>query len=172
MLPRPTPTTTEKSMREGDFIVSKTDLQGRITYANRIFMEFAGYTEQELIGAPHNLIRHPDMPRGVFELLWDSVRQGKEIWAYVKNLSKDGSFYWVLANVTPTYADNGDFAGYYSVRRKPDPRALQAIQELYAALLKAEEGKSPKDACTASLGLMNQVLSEKGVSYDEFILTL
>lgn len=172
MPPRPTPNQTEKSMREGDFIVSKTDLQGRITYANQIFMEFSGYEEKELIGAPHNLIRHPDMPQGVFQLLWDTVQQGKEIWAYVKNMSKDGSFYWVLANVTPTFGEKGEFIGYYSVRRKPNARALEAIQGIYADLLRAEEGKSPKEACAASLGLLNKVLSEKGVSYDEFILSL
>ncbi len=172
MPPRPTPTRTEKSMREGDFIVSKTDLEGRIAYANQIFMEFSGYEEKELIGAPHNIIRHPDMPRGVFQLLWDTVQQGKEIWAYVKNMSRDGSYYWVLANVTPSFGETGSCVGYYSVRRKPKPRAVEAVQEIYAAMVKAEQGKSPKEACAASLQLVNQVLSEKGVGYDEFILSL
>ena len=83
------PTSKERIMREGDFIVSKTDLKGRITYGNRIFIEFSGYSEAELIGTQHNIIRHPDMPRAVFQLLWDTIEQGKENFAYVKNMSKD-----------------------------------------------------------------------------------
>jgi len=69
-----TPTSVEKVMREDDFIVSKTDLKGRITYGNRVFVEFSGYEEEELLGAQHNIIRHPDMPRAVFKLLWDTIQ--------------------------------------------------------------------------------------------------
>jgi len=97
------PTDRERVMRKEEFIVSKTDLTGRITYGNRIFIEFSGYSEAELLGAQHNIIRHPDMPRAVFNLLWDTIAQGNEIFAYVKNMSKDGGFYWVFANVTPSY---------------------------------------------------------------------
>ena len=120
---RATPTALERTMRENDFIVSKTDLKGRITYCNRIFIEFAGYAEHELLGAPHNLIRHPDMPRGVFQFLWDSLHAERECFAYVKNMSKDGGFYWVLANVTPSYGEDGRVEGYFSVRRKPPAAA-------------------------------------------------
>ena len=91
------PTDVEKIMREDDFIVSKTDTKGIITYVNRTFLEFAKYNEKELIGANHNIIRHPSMPRVVFKLLWDTVQAGNEINAYVKNMAKDGSFYWVIA---------------------------------------------------------------------------
>lgn len=102
------PTSNEKVMREDDFIVSKTDLQGIITYGNRIFIEFSGYTEAELLGSQHNIIRHPDMPRGVFKFLWDTLHAEKECCAYVKNMAKDGSFYWVFANVTPwTHRSDG-----------------------------------------------------------------
>jgi len=79
-------------MREDDFIVSKTDLKGRITYGNRIFIEFSGYAESELVGSQHNIIRHPDMPRGVFKFLWDTIQAKEECCAYVKNMAKDGSF--------------------------------------------------------------------------------
>lgn len=105
------PNSREKVMRENDFIVSKTDLKGRITYGNRIFIEYSGYTEEELLGAPHNIIRHPDMPRGVFKFLWDTLAAEKECFAYVKNMAKDGSYYWVFANVTrPTMPKAGSMA--------------------------------------------------------------
>lgn len=82
------PTSVERVMREDDFIVSKTDLKGRITYGNRIFMEFSGFSEAELLNAPHNIIRHPDMPRGVFKLLWDTLAERQEVFAYVKNMAR------------------------------------------------------------------------------------
>ena len=134
-----TPTSHEKVMREDDFIVSKTDLKGIITYGNRIFIEFSGYTEEELIGAPHSIIRHPDMPRAVFKLLWDTISQGKEIFAYVKNMSKDGSFYWVFTNVTPSYDQSGNMIGYYSVRRKPKASGVAVASQVYKAMLEAEQ---------------------------------
>ncbi len=84
-------------MRDDDFIVSKTDLKGRITYCNRVFIEFSGYEAFELMGEQHNIVRHPDMPRGVFKFLWDTLGQQKECFAFVKNLCKDGSYYWVFA---------------------------------------------------------------------------
>lgn len=129
------PTSVERLMRENDFIVSKTDPKGRITYGNRIFIEFSGYAEDELLGSQHNIIRHPDMPRAIFKLLWDTIQNGQEIFAYVKNMSKDGSFYWVLANVTPSYDSQGRVIGYLSVRRKPKPEAVRQATELYRAML-------------------------------------
>lgn len=159
-------------MREDDFIISKTDLKGRITYCNRIFIEFSGYAEDELLGAPHNLIRHPDMPRGVFKLLWDTVGQGKEIFAYVKNMSKDGGFYWVLANVTPNRDLQGNIEGYFSARRKPSRGAVTAAGDLYRMMLEEEQRAGPRDACAASLNLVTSLLSQKGVSYEQFVLSL
>ena len=88
-------------MRDEDFIVSKTDAKGRISYSNRIFMEFAGYAEHELLGVQHNIVRHPDMPRAVFKVMWETLQAGQEFFGYVKNMASDGSFYWVFANVTP-----------------------------------------------------------------------
>ncbi len=131
------PTEKEIVMRDDQFIVSKTDTKGRITYVNRVFIEISGFVEPELIGYQHNVIRHPDMPRGVFKLLWSSIQEGKEIFAYVKNLCRDGSYYWVLANVTPSLDVNGNIIGYYSVRRKPNPRALSIVSDLYRRMLAA-----------------------------------
>lgn len=166
------PSTTEKVMRENDFIVSKTDTKGRITYGNEIFMEFSGYSESELLGAQHNIIRHPDMPRGVFKFLWDNIATGKEVFAYVKNMAKDGSFYWVFANVTPDYDSNKNIIGYLSVRRAPKRSAVNVLDGLYKLMLDAEKKAGPRDACDASLALLIGVLQEKGMSYDELILAL
>ena len=166
------PTSREKLMRENDFIVSKTDLKGRITYGNRIFIEFSGYSEQELLGVPHNIIRHPDMPRGVFKFLWDTLAQEKEVFAYVKNMAKDGSFYWVFANVTPDYDASGKVVGYLSVRRAPKRAAVDVLSGVYKMMLAEEERAGPRDACDASLALLGNVLKEKGLSYEELVLAL
>jgi PAS domain S-box-containing protein len=166
------PTANEKTMREDDFIVSKTDLKGIITYGNRIFIEFSGYSESELLGSQHNIIRHPDMPRGVFKFLWDTLHAEKECFAYVKNMAKDGSFYWVFANVTPSYGADGRVNGYFSVRRKPKREAVNVMADVYRAMLAEEEKAGPRDAMDASLGWLVNVLTQKGVSYEEFILSL
>jgi PAS domain S-box-containing protein len=167
-----TPSSKEKVMRENDFIVSKTDLKGLITYGNRIFVEFSGYELGELIGAQHNIIRHPDMPRAVFKLLWDTIEKGKEISAYVKNMAKDGSFYWVFANVTPDFDERGNIVGYYSVRRKPRPEAIKVVEGVYQAMLDAEQKAGARDAIAASTKLLTDLLAQKGISYDELIFSL
>ena len=156
----------ERMLREEDFIVSKTDVKGRITYVNKIFMDLAEYDEEELLGKPHNLIRHPDMPRAVFKLLWDRVQAKEEIFAYVVNKTKNGDHYWVYANVTASLNEKGDIIGYYSVRRKPNPQALEIIKPLYKQMCDAERSGGME----ASLKFLNDVLAEKGASYDEFII--
>ena len=170
---RPQPTQHEKVMEEDDFIVSKTDLKGLITYGNRIFIQMSGYSERELLGTPHSILRHPDMPRVVFKLLWDTIQAKREICAYVKNLAKDGSFYWVFANITPSFDSRGNLIGYYSVRRKPRPEAIQAISPLYRVLLEAEHKAGDGQAgMKASAAILHQALEQKGVSYAEFIFGL
>ena len=166
------PTTRERIMRDNDFIVSKTDLKGRITYGNEIFIEFSGYTERELLGAQHNIIRHPDMPRGVFKYLWDTLATGQEVFAYVKNMAKDGSFYWVFANVTPEVDSRGNVVGYMSVRRAPRRAALAVVEDLYRKMLAVEQRAGAKEACNASLALLGDVLKDKGVGYEELILAI
>ena len=166
------PTAQERLMRDDDFIVSKTDLKGRISYCNRIFIEFSGYAEHELLGAQHNIIRHPDMPRGVFQFLWDTLGARKECFAYVKNMSKDGGFYWVLANVTPDMDEQGVPQWYFSVRRKPGRGAVSALSDVYKLMLDEERRAGPREACAASIALLTNVLKQKGVSYDKFILSL
>ena len=167
-----TPTSAERVMREEDFIVSMTDLTGRITYGNRIFIEFSGYSESELLGSQHNIIRHPDMPRAVFQLLWDTIKNKEECFAYVKNMSKDGGFYWVFTNVTPTFDPSGNITGYMSVRRKPKLSGVQTVTGLYAAMLEAERKAGPANAIAASTKILVDLLQEKGLSYDELVLAI
>lgn len=159
-------------MRENDFIVSKTDRRGKITYCNRIFIEFSGYSEGELLGAPHNIIRHPDMPRGVFQLLWQTLEQGRECFAYVKNLARDGSYYWVFANVTPDIDGRGEVCGYFSVRRKPRAEAVRAIEAIYAGMRAEEQRSDPRNAPAASLNWLQAQLAVQKTSYEEFILSI
>ena len=172
MKPQITPTSVERKMRDDDFIVSKTDLKGRITYGNRIFLEFSGYSEPELLGTQHNIIRHPDMPRAVFKLLWDTIQAKRECNAYVKNMAKDGSFYWVFANVTPDLDPEGRITGYFSVRRKPRADALATVSELYRTMLAAERAAGAREAIAASTRLLTDFLSAKGMTYDELVLAL
>jgi PAS domain S-box-containing protein len=132
------PTGREQTFGREEIIVSKTDLKGIITYGNDVFLRVAGYTEEEILGAPHSILRHPDMPRVVFALLWETIQSGKEIFAYVKNLARNGDYYWVLAHVTPTFSD-GRIVGYHSMRRWPDPRIVSKFEPIYAELLAIEQ---------------------------------
>jgi len=157
-----------KEMQENDFIVSKTDTKGRITYVNRIFMEMAEYNETELLGQPHNIIRHEKMPKAVFQLLWEMIQNGEEIFAFVLNRTKNNNNYWVYANITPSYDIDGKIIGYYSVRRKPNPEALEIIKPLYAKMLEAEQTQGPHTGTE----LLTNLLKEKGVSYNELIIDL
>lgn len=172
MAVRPKPTSAEMVMRENDFITSKTDLRGKIIYCNEIFIEFAKYDEAYLIGAPHSVVRHPDMPRAIFQLLWDTIQSGKELNSYVKNLASDGSFYWVFANVTPVFDKDNKIVGYYSVRRKPKKSALSFIVPFYKEMVEIESRGSKKEGLQNSTNRLHEFLKEKGVSYEEFILSI
>ena len=167
-----TPVQRERRMREEDFIVSKTDLKGRITYANRIFSEFAGYSVKELLGAQHNIVRHPDMPRSVFQLMWNTIQGQQEFFGYVKNLRSDGSYYWVFANVTPSYDTDNRHVGYYSVRRAPRMDAVQRLDSLYAHMVTAEREAGPRGAITAGTAVLTEHLSRHGVDYEHFVLEI
>ncbi len=170
------PTNNERVMADDEFIVSKTDATGRLTYGNRIFIDYSGYSEQELLGQQHNIIRHPDMPRAVFHLLWSTLKSGNEFFGYVKNMSKDGSFYWVFANVTPSYSNSGanvkDISGFFSVRRKPDPGKLRIIDALYKEMLVAEQAAGTSAAIAAGTKVLMDVVNKTGKDYREFILSI
>lgn len=168
-----TPSGVEKTFRPDQIIVSKTDLQGRLTYVNDLFVEISGYPESELVGQPHKVIRHPDMPRSVFGLLWEKITAGEEIFAYVMNLSADGSHYWVLAHVTPTFDVSGKVVGYHSNRRTADREVVEVITALYQRLSAAERRHSgAREAATAGRELLDQELDAAGLSYDEYVWAL
>ncbi len=158
----------EHSFDEKTILVSKTDLQGHITYANQNFIKISGFSEKELIGKPHNIVRHPQMPAVVFKLLWNNLKNGEEINAYVINSTKDGGFYWVLANVTPSFNSEGKVIGYHSARRKPTKEALNVIKPLYNELLQIEKSSG----IDASQKRLNEILQEKGCDYDEFVFSI
>ena len=169
-----TPTGREVHFDKDELIVSKTNLKGHITYANDIFLEIAGYKESEVLGKPHNMIRHPDMPRCVFKLLWETLQSGSEIFAYVMNMTKNGDHYWVLAHVTPSYDTSGQITGYHSTRRVASPRTIQqTIVPLYKELREIEQRNgSPKAGLAASQEKLMAVLAQKDLAYDEFMAGL
>lgn len=131
-------TDNELPYPEGRLIVSRTDLNGVLTHANDAFVEISGYERDELIGQPHCILRHPDMPRAAFKDLWDTLKSGKKWHGYVKNLCKDGSFYWVYATAVPNVRD-GKVVGYASVRRAPSRRKIEEVTALYKEM-RAKEG--------------------------------
>ncbi|MGB0129336.1 MAG: PAS domain-containing methyl-accepting chemotaxis protein, partial [Rhodocyclaceae bacterium] len=124
-------TAVEHVMQDDQMIVSRTDLKGQITYVNRDFLEISGFAEQELIGAPHNLVRHPDMPPEAFDDLWKTLKAGRPWIGLVKNRCKNGDFYWVEAHVTPL-TENGRVTGYMSVRKKPTREQVDTATRTYA----------------------------------------
>lgn len=131
-------------------------------------MQLAKYSEAELIGAPHNIIRHPDMPRIVYKLLWERIQNKEEIFAFVKNLSADGGYYWVFTNVTASLDNRGTIIGYYSVRRKASESGIEAVTPLYKKLCELERSGDME----ASGKYLNEFLREKELSYDELIAAL
>jgi len=158
----------QKEMAENDFIVSKTDLMGKITYCNKIFMKMAEYSEDELLGKPHSIIRHPDMPKAVFKFLWDTIPTKQEVFAFVVNKTKNNNHYWVFTNVTASVDKNGKIIGYYSVRRRPNPKALEVIIPLYKEMIRVEKS----EGVAASFKVLTDILQEKGIGYDELIISL
>ncbi|MCD9027066.1 PAS domain-containing protein [Luteimonas sp. BDR2-5] len=127
---------------DGRLIVSRTDLDGVLTHANAAFVEISGYPREMLIGAPHSILRHPDMPREAFRQLWETVQAGGKWHGYVKNLRRDGAYYWVYATALPNIRD-GRVVGYTSVRRKPSRARIEAVLPLYRQWLDAEAAGRP-----------------------------
>ena len=167
-------TGVERTFNEGEVIVTKTNLKGQITYANDVFQRASNVTERQALGQPHNFIRHPDMPRSIFKLLWDTIRDGREIFAYVVNRATNGDHYWVYAHVTPSFDGKGDIVGFHSNRREPDRRIIQQhVEPFYKALRDAESAAgSPKQGLAAGEALISKTLADAGKEYDEFICTL
>ena len=168
------PSGVERFFDEDEIIVSKTDTNGLITYANDVFIRVSGWTEAELLGAPHSIIRHPDMPRCVFKLLWERIESGKEIFAYVLNRAFSGDHYWVFAHATPSYTADGRLCGYHSNRRTPRKSAIEAvIKPLYAELRAIEQKHADrKQGMNMAYAALMQKLTDGGTDYDRFVFSI
>ena len=160
-------TDKEVFFNDDDFIVTKTDLKGKITYCNRSFMRIVNTPWKNLIGQHHNIIRHPNMPKTAFYNLWQTLKNGDEWFGFVKNMTANGSFYWVFANVTIDKR-NGEPIGYYSVRRPAPREALKVIEPLYAELNSIES----RQGMQASINYFNGILEKNNTNYQDFILDL
>lgn len=160
------------SWNEDQVIISKTNLKGEIIYTNRMFMEIAGYHEEDLIGTQHNIIRHPFMPRGIFKYMWEQLKSGKEFFAFVVNQATNEDHYWVFAHITPTKDDFGKTNGYYSLRRVMPQSLKPTIIKLYAQILATESGLNKKEATLASYHFFKQYLKDNELDYNRYICDL
>lgn len=153
---------------ENEFIISKTDAKGKITYCNELFINVSGYDTKELIEKPHSILRHQDMPKVIFKKLWDDLQKGHEVFAYVENKTKHGDYYWVLAFVAPSHGVNNQFAEYFSVRRAPNKDTVRNfIEPLYRDLLQQER----TGGISASARYLEDLLKQKGLTYEQFIFS-
>jgi len=138
MITRPEPV-DEEVIFDGRSLISETDLKGVITFVNRKFVEMTGYSKQEAIGQPHSILRHPDMPKAGFEGMWKLIKEGKVWDGYVKNLRKDGKYYWVDVHIVPKKDENGTIIGYIASRKVTDPKRLESTILQYKKLRDAED---------------------------------
>ena len=164
--PHTTPTNQETVLRNGEFIVSKTDIKSKITYGNEYFLSISGWTEEELLGTPHNILRHPDMPQCAFKISYELIENKQEFFGFVKNLKKDGGYYWVFANITPSLDENGEIIGYYSVRRKPIEGFKNIIEPLYKQLLEIEK----ESGMQAAYDEVQKLLNSKNITFNELMI--
>ena len=156
---KPTPKNEEIELDPKRYIVSETDEKGRITFANDYFKEVSGYSDEELIGKPHNIVRHPDMPKVVFKLLWETIKQGKNINAVLKNLAKDGRYYWIFTEFEIRRdTDTGDIIGYHAARKTISKHVIEIISDLYTKLLDIEKSQGVE----ASEKYLIEFLKDKG----------
>ena len=139
LMKRPDPIDQEFLFQDG-LIISSTDKKGIITYANRTFCTIAGYTKEELTGKNHNIVRHPDMPKAAYEVLWETIQKGDEWIGIVKNLRKDGRYYWVYSHITPIMDSRGEITGYTAARRPATAGEIEEVTPIYKKM-REEENK-------------------------------
>ena len=165
---RPTPTNKQLKVDPKKIIVSKTDVKGRIIYGNAYFCELTGYKESELISSPHNIIRHPDMPRAIFYLMWQYLKSGRNITAVVKNMSKNGDYYWVTTDFEIKRDKFGNIQSYIAFRQAAAPHVVAEMEKLYEKLLEIEKNHN----MDASIAYLTAFFEEKQMNYDQFIMEL
>jgi len=168
MIYRPIVLDEEIKFSKKKFIVSKTDIKGNIIFTNKNFSEVSGYSESELINQPHNILRHPDMPRAVFFLVWQQLLAGRAISGVVKNLAKDGRYYWVIADLEPKFNSHGEIISLTAFRRAAPQDVIDTTAELYATMLSIEK----KHGMEKSIAYLEAFLEEHDLTYDEFIQEL
>ncbi|MFC2073655.1 PAS domain-containing protein [Campylobacterota bacterium] len=128
----------EEVIFDGGRLLSETDIKGKLLYVNRKFCEMSGYSKEEVLGKPHSVLRHPDMPKTAFKELWDTIKTGEQWSGYVKNLRKDGRYYWVIVDIIPKRDDAGEIIGYMASRKVPDG-SFESTKTHYQKLLEAEK---------------------------------
>ena len=165
---RPLPINQEIKIDSRTFIVSKTDYRGNIIYSNEAFSKITGYTQSEIMGLSHNIVRHPDMPKAIFFLMWKRLKEGQNIQALVKNLAKSGKYYWVSTDFE-IYQDTPDSKPtYIAYRRSVSENAIEEIEPLYVTLLELEKAHGLE----ASLLFLQGFLDERHLTFDEYMSNL
>ena len=162
---RPIPINKEIKFNKKKFIVSKTDIKGNITFVNKNFCDISGYNEEELIGISHNILRHPDMPRAIFFLIWSSLLRGEAVSGVIKNLAKSGKYYWVIADFDVKKDKDGNIKSLTAFRRSAPQQVIDTIEELYETMLNIEKRRGIK----GSLSYLEAYLEEHNMNYDQFL---
>jgi len=169
---RPEPTDVEHEVKSIDLIVSKSDAEGNITYVNPIFIKISGYSQASLLEKPHAILRHPDMPKAVFRYLWENIKEGRDVMAYVKNLCADGGYYWVLATVKMAKNPDGTFRNYMSTRKGITAAAKEKIAALYAKLLEIEKSQGDEASYEAFKIFLQNNGIEDSQAFNQFMKNL
>jgi len=166
---KPIPKDVEIKLDPKKYIVSQTDQKGIIEYGNDYFVEISKYSERELIGQPHNIIRHPDMPKIIFKMMWDRLKKGENIMAVVKNLAKDGSYYWVITEFEPRRdKTSNQIISYTAFRRAASQEAIDTMSVIYKKLVELEK----TGGMEASEKYIKELLDDKSMTYDEYVCSL
>lgn len=168
----PALTGIEQTFDADEVLTSKTDPRGIITYANDDFCRIAGFKYPELHGAPHSIIRHPDMPRAIFHLMWSLIQQGREFFGYVVNRCQNGDHYWVLAHVVPDLDPHTrEILGFHSTRRSPSRQGVSMAVDIYASLRDAERSVPREKQVDAGTAALHKLLAAENMDYEEWIFS-
>lgn len=162
---------SEVQMNENDFIVSKTDSNNTIIYVNKAFCDISGYSESELIGESHDIVRNEQMPLSIYDLMREHLQAEEEFFGYFLNKNKNDTYYWTLINVTPCY-DNNNLSGYFAARRAPSSNALKVIKPLYQKMLEIENSSPEEQKLPLSSAILWQAITKEYKTYAEFVLSL